>query len=53
MTYLAIGCLIVLFLIAVMSEVSHKDGDISAKIAKIVFILLVAIPLAVLVRMAC
>ncbi|QUG79124.1 hypothetical protein [Bacillus subtilis] len=50
MTYLAIGCLVALFLLAVSADVSSKSGgSVSAKVAKIVFVLLVAIPLAVLV----
>ncbi|MGI1816257.1 hypothetical protein [Bacillus subtilis] len=51
MTYLAIGCLVALFLLAVSVDVSGKS--VSAKVAKIVYVLLVAIPLAVLVADVC
>ncbi|WP_332606838.1 hypothetical protein [Bacillus spizizenii] len=53
MTYLAIGCLVVLFLIAVSADISSKDSDYAAKIARVIFVLLVAIPLAVLVADVC
>ncbi|WEZ21220.1 hypothetical protein P5661_06475 [Bacillus subtilis] len=54
MTYLAIGCLVSLFLLAVSADVSDiNGGSVGAKVAKVIFVLLVAIPLAVLVADVC
>ncbi|MCR1994517.1 hypothetical protein NSA31_22520 [Bacillus subtilis] len=54
MTYLAIGCLVAIFLLAVSADVtSINGGSVTAKIAKVIFVLLVAIPLAVLVADVC
>lgn len=54
MTYLAIGCLVALFLLAVSADVSGiNGGSATAKVAKVIVVLLVAIPLAVLMADVC
>ncbi|MGG7220923.1 hypothetical protein ACQXR1_11455 [Bacillus sp. ATD] len=48
MTYLAIGCLVLLLALVASAEVSN-DGSFDEKIVKGILVLLIVIPLAVLV----